>query len=73
METILVNKLAAYQGYMKIIRRSLMEWFVDSLRCQHMQHINPSMPSSRFRKNTEDDSKAGIPPCTAKFGPCPAE
>jgi len=32
METILVSKLAAYQGYMKIIRRSLMEWFVDSLR-----------------------------------------
>jgi len=41
METILVSKLAAYQGYMKIIRRSLMEWFVDSLRCQPYAAYQP--------------------------------
>ena len=49
-----VGKSAAYQGYTKKVQKWSAKWFASSPRYHHMRQIDPSMLSSKFRKDTCD-------------------
>jgi len=44
---------AAQQGHRKMVNNKAKKWFKHSPRCQRLQGIDPSMPSLRFRRDTQ--------------------
>src|SRR5882724_7354391 len=47
------SRSAARQCYRKQISGKTKKWFESSPRCHRLRSIDPSMPSSRFRKDTQ--------------------
>src|SRR5882724_2446840 len=48
-----ISRSAAHQCHKKQIRIKTREQFELSPRCQRLRAIDPSMPSSRFRRDTQ--------------------
>ena len=44
---------AAQQGHRKMVNNKAKKWFKHSPRCQRLWGIDPSMPSPRFRRDTQ--------------------
>jgi len=47
------SRSAACQGHRKMVNDKAKKWFKHSPRCQRLQGIDPSMPSPRFRRDTQ--------------------
>src|SRR5882724_1127351 len=52
-EDLLQSRLAARQTHAKKTKEKAKKWFEHSPRCQRLQRIDPLMPSSSFRKDTQ--------------------
>jgi len=49
---LLFSRSATHQHNAKTIKTKAKKWLKGSPRCQKLQRIDPSMPSSKFRKDT---------------------
>ena len=52
-EDLLQSRSAARQTHVKKTKEKAKKWFEHSPRCQRLQRIDPLMPSSSFRKDTQ--------------------
>ena len=48
-----LSQLAACQSHRKRVNEKTKKWFESSPRCQRLWGIDPTMPSPRFRKDTQ--------------------